>query len=88
MIPKQGVATLAETVALMNSTDYQERLKAEYYQLQIRYEGLINMILTVRKGTNKFPVTAPLELYEAQANTMASYLKILELRAINDKIEL
>lgn len=31
---------LKDTVSLMNSADYKERFKAEYYQTKIRYEKL------------------------------------------------
>lgn len=31
---------LSETVEMMNSNDYKERFKAEYYQLKERYERL------------------------------------------------
>ena len=35
---------LSETVEMMNSTDYKDRFKAEYYQLAIRYKGLKAML--------------------------------------------
>ena len=35
---------LADTVEMMNSSDYKERFKAEYTQLVIRYYGLRNML--------------------------------------------
>ena len=31
---------LTDTVKMMNSSDYKERYKAEYFQLKIRYEKL------------------------------------------------
>lgn len=37
------VTELKQTVELMNSSDYKERFKAEYYQLKIRYDKLHNM---------------------------------------------
>ena len=36
--------TLQDTVALMNSADYKERFKAEYYQLANRFKGLKTML--------------------------------------------
>ena len=36
--------TLKDTVEMMNSDDYKERFKAEYYQLVIRYRSLRSMI--------------------------------------------
>ena len=35
---------LSDTVEMMNSTDYKERFKAEYYQLKTRICGLENML--------------------------------------------
>lgn len=35
---------LPETVEMMNSKDYKERFKAEYYQLKIRVNGLKAML--------------------------------------------
>lgn len=35
---------LNETIDMMKSDDYKERFKVEYYQLVIRYKGLIAMI--------------------------------------------
>ena len=35
---------LKDTVEMMNSNDYKERFKAEYYQLVTRYKGLISSI--------------------------------------------
>ena len=37
--------TLKDTVEMMNSDDYKERFKAEYYRLVIRYRGLKLMFL-------------------------------------------
>ena len=35
---------LSETTGLMNSPDYKDRFKAEYYQLKNRVCGLDNML--------------------------------------------
>lgn len=37
--------TLKDTVEMMNSNDYKERFKAEYYRLVTRYRGLKLMLL-------------------------------------------
>ena len=36
---------LKDTVALMESADFKDRFKAEYYQTKIRYEKLHTMIV-------------------------------------------
>lgn len=35
---------LRETIEMMNSKDYMERFKAEYYQVVIRYQKLKSML--------------------------------------------
>ena len=35
---------LNETVEMMNSSDYKERFRAEYFQLKIRMNGLSAML--------------------------------------------
>lgn len=35
---------LSDTVELMNSADYKDRFKAEYYQVVIRYQKLKAML--------------------------------------------
>ena len=45
---------LKDTVELMNSADFKERFKAEYYQLKIRTEGLITMLDKYKNGTLNF----------------------------------
>ena len=42
---------LKDTIDLMNSSDFKERFKAEYYQLKIRHEGLSKMLEKYREGT-------------------------------------
>lgn len=47
--------TLQDTVALMNSADYKERFKAEYYQLANRFKGLKKMLEEGQGKTKIFP---------------------------------
>lgn len=46
--------TLKDTVEMMNSDDYKERFKAEYYQLVTRYRGLKSMLIKWDEGNIKF----------------------------------
>lgn len=79
---------LKETVELMNSSDYKDRFKAEYYQLKIRYDKLHNMCEKWDKDELDFTPTCSRFTYARQLNAMAFYLKVLEERAIAEKIEL
>lgn len=42
---------LKDTVQMMESEDFKERFKAEYYQTKIRYDKLHQMIVKYEAGT-------------------------------------
>ena len=79
---------LSETVEMMNSTDYKDRFKAEYYQLAIRYKGLKAMLDKWDNGTLEFTPTCPRSTYNMQIKAMADYLAVLEARAVMENIVL
>lgn len=79
---------LNETVEMMNSTDYKERFKAEYYQVVIRYEKLKTMLDKWDNGELKFDPTCPRSTYNMQIKAMTDYIAVLEARAVMEGIEL
>ena len=79
---------LKDTIEMMNSEDYKERFKAEYYQTKIRYDKLHNIIVKMEAGTCNFTPSCSLEIFEEQAKYMGMYLHVLEVRAQIEKIEL
>ena len=79
---------LKDTVELMNSQDYKERFKAEYYQTKIRKEKLSNLITRWEEGTLPFDPTCPIWLLLRQETRMEAYLEVLEQRAKIEKINL
>ena len=79
---------LKDTVDLMNSNDFKDRFKAEYYQTKIRYDKLHAMIIKYEAGTLSFTPNCSLELLKHQASMMGQYLYDLEIRAEIEKIEL
>lgn len=79
---------LKDTIELMNSEDYRERFKAEYYQTKIRYDKLHKMIVKMEAGTCDFAPSCSLEVNKEQAKYMGMYLHVLEVRAQIEKIEL
>ena len=79
---------LKDTIEMMNSEDYKERFKAEYYQTKIRYDKLHNMIIKMEAGTCNFVPSCSLEILKEQAKHMGIYLHILEVRAQIEKIDL
>lgn len=79
---------LINTVEMMNSSDYKERFKAEYYQLKIRYEKLHKMCIKYSAKTLDFTPTCSLALLMEQKRYMGEYLRCLEVRAEVEGIEL
>ena len=79
---------LKDTVKLMNSNDYKERFKSEYYQTKIRYDKLHKMLVKYEAKTLDFEPTCSIELLKEQANYMGNYLRILEIRAEIENVEL
>ena len=74
-------ADLSGTVELMQSEDYKDRFKAEYYQTKLRYDKLHRMVTKYEAGTLDFTPKCSLELLKAQAGAMGNYLYIMEVRA-------
>ena len=79
---------LQDTVELMNSTDFKERFKAEYYQLKIRIEGLRIMLDKYKNGALNFTPNCSYELLFTQLIYMELYLDKLKERAKLENIEL
>ena len=89
---------LKDTARMMQSADYKERFKAEYYQTKIRYEKLkkfntkIEAALGMREcGKENVEIPkhdCPEGLLREQQRVMGEYLHLLELRACIENIEL
>ena len=82
----EAPVTLADTIALMQSNDYKERFKAEYYQLKIRYDKLRAMVEAMDAGTLDFEPTCSRDIYVTQLSYMQRYMMTLECRAEEEKI--
>lgn len=79
---------LKETIEMMQSEDYKERFKAEYYQLEIRLEKLTSMLEKWDRGELNFTPTCPRELYNQQVSVMVDYLNALRTRAELEGVQL
>ena len=79
---------LIDTVPLMNSEDYKNRFKAEYYQVYIRFVKLNSMIEKWDKDELDFEPTCPYSTYEMQIKAMRDYISVLEARAVMENIDL
>lgn len=89
---------LKDTIKLMESEDYKERFKAEYYQTKIRYEKLKKLNNKIeayhyveydKRNIMEEPKhDCPVSMLREQQQIMGNYLNILEVRAEIEKIEL
>ncbi len=79
---------LKNTIELMLSSDFKERFKAEYYQLNKRIAGLQGMLIKYKQGTLDFKPNCSYELLHTQLVYMEGYRNILEERAKIENIDL
>lgn len=73
---------------MMNSEDYKERFKAEYYQVVIRYHKLKSMLDRWDSDQLGFIPTYPRSTYNRQIAAMIDYIAVLEARAVMEGVEL
>ncbi len=76
---------MKDTIQLMESYDYKDRFKAEYWQTKIRYNKLRKTVVKADAGTD---IPNNIQLLREQSRRMAEYLYILEVRAETENIEL
>lgn len=79
---------LQDTIELMNSAEYKDRFKAEYYQSKIRYDKLDDMTVKYEARTLTFIPKCSLELLKEQKKYLGNYIRILKIRAEIEGIEL
>ena len=79
---------LAETVGLMLSEDYKDRLKAEYWQVKLRYNDLHEFLIKYEAGMETISPPEKSQLMQLQARVMEKYLKLLEERAMLEGVAL
>lgn len=79
---------LNETIELMTSADYKDRLKAEYWQTKIRHDKLCMMLEKYEAGKLDFKPTCPIYALEEQSEIMSKYLEVLEFRAMREGVDL
>lgn len=79
---------LNDTIEMMNSEDYKERFRAEYWQTKIRYDKLDAMTVKYEAGTLDFTPSCSLELLKEQKKHMGNYIRCLKIRAEIEGIKL
>lgn len=79
---------LSETVLLMNSPDWKDRMRAEYLQLKIRAAKLLQVVDLARKGKLSLPPNCSPGMLYRQWLIMQDYMSILEKRAKREGVYL
>ena len=79
---------LKDTIEMMTSEDYKERLKAEYQQVKIRYDKLHKMLIKMEAGTLDFAPVCTKAILMEQKRYMGEYMRCLSVRAEMEDIEL
>lgn len=79
---------LKDTIKMMEDSDFKERFKAEYYQAKIRKAKLLKILAQEEKQTLPFDLACPVEMLKEQAFCMDGYIRILEMRAAYEDIDL
>ena len=79
---------LKDTIELMNSSDYKDRFKAEYYQAKIRYDKLDDITVKYEANTLTFTPKCSLTLLKEQKMYLGNYIRILKIRAEIEGIKL
>lgn len=79
---------LKDTIELMQSADYKERFKAEFYQVRTRREKLIDLLDRWNKGELGFQPKCSFEMLCTQRDIMQAYLSVLRERAKIEGIQL
>lgn len=85
---KKYMKELKETIPMMESDDYKERFRAEYWQAYIRYQKLDSMLEQWNLGELNFEPVCPKWLFEKQLDIMWEYIKVLFQRAKHEGIDL
>lgn len=80
--------SLEDTKELMISVDYQDRFKAEYIQLQIRINGLTEMLDDYKNGALSFKPSCSYDLLQGQLESMLMYMSYLDTRKYIEDIEI
>ena len=79
---------LKDTIPMMNSQDYKERFRAEYFQLKVRAEKLGAMLEKYSAGTLDFIPACSYQRLSEQHGIMWNLLNLLEKRAQIEGINL
>ena len=77
-----------DELELVPRNNYKDRFITEYKELKSRLDKLHKMIIKYKADTLDFEPDCPIEVLEDQEYYMSEYLKVLEIRAEIEKINL
>jgi hypothetical protein len=77
---------LKDTVSMILSSDYKERMKAEYWQMDTRIDSLSRLL--ENWDNLDFEPTCPKKLLELQLEAMCEYASTLATRAALESVDL
>lgn len=80
--------SFTDAIEMMQSENYKDRFRAEYYQLVIRYNKLVEILEKWDNNTLEFEPTCNRGIYNFQVRAMADYIACLETRAMIEGVEL
>ena len=78
---------LKDTIELMISSDYNDRFRAEYYQLEVRIDKLQTMLEKYKNNQLDFVPSCSYELLNKQLEAMIEYRNCLLERSIIEDID-
>lgn len=79
---------LKDTITMMESDDFKDRFRAEFHQVRIRREKLIDMLDKWNRGELGFEPKCSFEMLCTQRDIMQAYLSVLRERAKIEGIRL
>lgn len=79
---------LEDTVNLMCSEDFKDRFRAEFAQLEIRYQKLGILLMQIENHLCEFEPKSPVQLLRIQHQIMYQYMQVLKKRADAEGIDL
>lgn len=79
--------TMEDTIVMMRG-DWQDRFRAEYWQVKIRADRLGNMLEGWFVNALEFKLNCPYDLLDRQLHIMMEYIWLLEKRAKIEGIDL
>lgn len=82
------VMTMEQIAALLQSADYKERFRGEYWLVKTKRDGLAAILERLDAGTLDFTPDCPRYLLELQLGVMEDYVGVLETRAVIEGVTL